>query len=124
MPVAPPASAAALVHSSRGRLSPRSAQPAVTNAAAMSTLTYLVTATSVTSPAEREPLAADQVLTIAQEDAIQACRDLSGYRVCLALEEDGWHIDYELKDPKLKGGGPHYVVDAFNGVIVTKRYEQ
>jgi|GEM_PF-5143872 len=25
----------------------------------------------------------------------------------LVLEEDGWHVDYELKDPRLKGGGPH-----------------
>src|SRR5436305_90002 len=40
------------------------------------------------------------------------------------LEEDGWHVDYELKDPRLKGGGPHYVIDRFNGAILSKRYEQ
>ncbi len=69
-------------------------------------------------------LAADQALTIAQADAVKAYRDLSGYRIRLALEEDGWHVDYELKDPKLKGGGPHYVIDSFTGAIVSKRYEQ
>ena len=69
-------------------------------------------------------LAGDQVLAIVQIDAATVYRDLSCYRICLTLEEDGWHVDYELKDPKLKGGGPHYVLDPFTGAIVTKRYEQ
>ena len=51
-------------------------------------------------------LAGDQALAIAQADAAKAYRDLSCYRICLSLEEDGWHVDYELKDLKLKGGGP------------------
>lgn len=66
----------------------------------------------------------DQALAIAQADAIKAYRDLSRYRIQLVLEEDGWHVDYELKDPRLKGGGPHYVLDALTGAIVSKRYEQ
>jgi hypothetical protein len=49
---------------------------------------------------------------------------LSPYRIQLVLEDDGWHIDYELKNPKLKGGGPHYIIDAHTGAIVSKRYEQ
>jgi hypothetical protein len=69
-------------------------------------------------------LAADQALAIAQADALQAYGDLSSYRIGLKLEEDGWHIDYEVNDPKLKGGGPHYVIDRFSGAIVSKRYEQ
>ncbi len=75
----------------------------------------------------REPsaqaLTCDQALRIAQEDAVRAERDLSFYCICLALEEDGWHIDYELQDPKLKGGGPHYVIDPFTRAIISKRYE-
>jgi hypothetical protein len=74
--------------------------------------------------AEIPKLAADQALSIAQTDAAKAYRDLSGYRIRLALEADGWHIDYELKDPRLKGGGPHYVIDPLTGAIVSKRYEQ
>lgn len=70
------------------------------------------------------PLSVDQVLRIAQTDAAQAYRDLSGYRIRLALEQDGWHIDYELKDSSLKGGGPHYVIDSGTGAIISKRYEQ
>jgi len=58
---------------------------------------------------------ADQALSIAQADALQAYGDLSPYRIQLALESDGWHVDYELKDAKLKGGGPHYVIDASAG---------
>jgi hypothetical protein len=69
-------------------------------------------------------LAADQVLAIAQADALRAYRDLSAYRIGLVLEEDGWHVDYQLKDPGRKGGGPHYVIDAHTGLIVAKRYEQ
>lgn len=70
------------------------------------------------------PIAGDRALAVAQADAAAAYRDLSGYRIQLALEADGWHVDYELKDPRLKGGGPHYVIDARTGAILSKRYEQ
>lgn len=66
----------------------------------------------------------DQALAIAQADALKAYRDLSEYRIQLVLEADGWHVDYELKDPRRKGGGPHYVIDSGTGAIVAKRYEQ
>ena len=69
-------------------------------------------------------LAGDQALAIAQADAARVYRDLSPYRIQLALEDDGWHVDYELKNPKLKGGGPHYLIDAHTGDIISKRYEQ
>jgi hypothetical protein len=69
-------------------------------------------------------IAGDRALAIAQADAERAYRDLSPFRIQLALENDGWHVDYEVKDPRLKGGGPHYIVDALSGVIVSKRYEQ
>lgn len=69
-------------------------------------------------------LSAERALGIAQADAAQAYRDLSLYRIRLELDSDGWHIDYELKDPHLKGGGPHYIIDRFTGAILTRRYEQ
>ena len=56
--------------------------------------------------------------------ALIAYRDLSPYRVQLVLEADGWHVDYDLKNPGWVGGGPHYVIDALTGTIVSKRYEQ
>jgi hypothetical protein len=69
-------------------------------------------------------LGGDQALTIAQTDAIKVYKDLSPYHIQLVLEQDGWHVDYEVKDPRLKGGGPHYVIDAITGTIVSKRYDQ
>ena len=69
-------------------------------------------------------IASDQALAIAQTDADKIYRDLTIYRIQLVLEADGWHVDYELKDPKLVGGGPHYIIDAVAGSIVAKRYEQ
>jgi uncharacterized membrane protein YkoI len=73
---------------------------------------------------ESPQVTADQALRMAQADAAGANRDLSIYRIRLALERDGWHVDYELKKPRLKGGAPHYVIDADTGVIVSSRYEQ
>ena len=69
-------------------------------------------------------LAGDQALAIAQADALKAYRDLSEYRIQLVLEDDGWHIDYELLDATRDGGGPHYLIDARSGMIPAKRYEQ
>jgi hypothetical protein len=69
-------------------------------------------------------IAGDKALAIAQADATGAYRDLSPFRIQLVLEDDGWHVDYELNDPRLKGGGPHYIIDAHTGGILSKRYEQ
>jgi hypothetical protein len=69
-------------------------------------------------------ITSDQVLRIARLDAEQAYRDLSPYRISLAMEADGWHVDYELKNPKLNGGGPHYLIDPLTGEILSKKYEQ
>jgi hypothetical protein len=76
---------------------------------------------------EQQPgpvVSADQALTVAHADAQKAYRDLTNYRIRIALEEDGWHIDYDLKNPTWKGGGPHYVIDAASGAIRSKRYDQ
>jgi len=69
-------------------------------------------------------ISCDQALRIARTDAESAYRDLSMYRIAISLEENGWLVDYEPKDPELQGGGPHYVIDARTGAILSKRYEQ
>jgi hypothetical protein len=66
----------------------------------------------------------DRALAAAHADAMKIYRDLSPYRIHLSLEEDGWHVDYELRSEKLKGGGPHYVIDPRDGEIINKRYQQ
>ena len=69
-------------------------------------------------------ISCDQALRIARTDAESAYRDLSIYRIAISLEENGWLVDYELKEPELQGGGPHYVIDPRTGAILSKRYEQ
>jgi uncharacterized membrane protein YkoI len=66
----------------------------------------------------------EEALAIARKDTEKAYRDLSGFRIIIERRTDGWYIDYELTDIYLHGGGPHYVIDAITGAIVSKRYEQ
>jgi hypothetical protein len=63
---------------------------------------------------------ADEALKVARLDAEKAYRDLSPYRIAISLESDGWHVEYWLKDPRMQGGGPHYVIDATTGAFVSK----
>jgi hypothetical protein len=83
---------------------------------------------SMTTAVSQEPskprISSDQALKAARLDAERAYRDLSQYRVTIVIEDDGWHIDYELKNPDAQGGGPHYIVDSATGVIVSKQYAQ
>jgi hypothetical protein len=69
-------------------------------------------------------IASDEALRIAREDAQRVYGDLSPYRISLLLCDDGWHVDYEPAQRGVKGGGPHYVIDAASGEICSKRYEQ
>jgi hypothetical protein len=76
------------------------------------------------SPSIGRPLSSDEVLRVARLDAERAYRDLTPYRISMVLERDGWHVDYQLKDSSLNGGGPHYVIHPGSGVILNKKYEQ
>ena len=69
-------------------------------------------------------LEASEVLAIAEADASSVYGNLLNFRITRALNSDGSHVDYNLRDPYLKGGGPHYVIDPSTGEIVDKRYEQ
>jgi hypothetical protein len=75
-------------------------------------------------PTKQPPITSDEALRIARLDGEKAYRDLSGYRITFVLERDGWHVDYELKNPNLNGGGPHFVIDPTDGRILWKTYEQ
>jgi hypothetical protein len=75
-------------------------------------------------PRSNQGVSCDQALQTARLDAEKAYRDLSPFRIQIVLEQDGWHIDYELRNPRLRGGGPHYVIDARTGTILSKRYDQ
>lgn len=72
----------------------------------------------------KKQLTGNEALRIARLDAEKAYRDLSAYCVRVELGDDGWHVDYELKNRQSQGGGPHYVIDVQTGAIRSKRYEQ
>ena len=72
-------------------------------------------------------LSCDRILAIAHADAVQAYRDpLTRYRIELHLEPNGWVVEYHFRgDGRFHtGGGPHYVIDATTGEIISKKYYQ
>lgn len=67
-----------------------------------------------------------QAITVAEADALPM---YGTYLQTLVLEaslrDDGWHLKYSPKrDGYRTGGGPHYVIDATTGVILSKTYYQ
>lgn len=74
---------------------------------------------------ERVPAVTSQrAFIIAMADAERAYRRTEHFKIEIKLEDDGWHIDFEIKDPFSCGGGPHYIIDATTGTITWKRYDQ
>lgn len=65
-----------------------------------------------------------QAITIAEADGIQAYGSLEKFTLEVALQDDGWHVDYWLRKPRHAGGGPHYIIDAATGEIAFKKYTQ
>lgn len=80
-------------------------------------------AAPVTTPAP-PAVSSHRALALAEADALTAYRDLSPYRIELWLDADGWHVEYRIKMRRVAGGGPHYVIDATTGEIVSKIYYQ
>ena len=78
--------------------------------------------TVVESP--RTSISSARALKTADADAVGAYGDLTLYEIRINLEADGWHIGYHLRDKRRHGGGPHYIIDATTGEILTKRYNQ
>ena len=83
----------------------------------------MTTATPVSVPIS-PAITPEKALESARLDAEKAYRDLSRFRIQITPEPDGWHVEYWLKDNNLNGGGPHYVIDAMTGAILSKKYYQ
>ena len=66
----------------------------------------------------------DEALEIARQDASSAYADLTIYAVKITSQDGNWRDDYEITDPNLQGGGPHYVISGATGEIASRRYEQ
>jgi len=66
----------------------------------------------------------EAALKIAKEDAQTAYRDLSIYDVEVRYIAGNWQVDYNLSNPQMLGGGPHYIICGKTGSILKRRYEQ
>lgn len=66
----------------------------------------------------------EEALKIAKENAQRIYRDLSIYKIKAELKDEKWYVDYVISDPQMVGGGPHYVISAKTGEIISYRYEQ
>ena len=69
-------------------------------------------------------LTSDEVLRIANNDAALVYGDLANFKISIRMSLDGWHVEYDLVDPDMQGGGRHYVIDRNDGKIVSKKYDQ
>jgi hypothetical protein len=65
-----------------------------------------------------------QALDVAHRDASRINREPNKFQITVVLADDGWHIDFYLKDPDLCGGGPHYIINAETGSITWKRNDR
>ncbi len=68
-----------------------------------------------------------EALAISNADGLLAYEQLHHYGIEIFLEKDGWHVNYEIKQrngSRVAGGGPHYVIDADTGEILSKKYYQ
>jgi hypothetical protein len=83
-----------------------------------------VTTSSTTLGVAPARLSSDEAHRIALRDAERVYRDLHLYRIEIRLDQDGWHVDFEFNDETAHSGGPHYIIDAADGRIIQKRYEQ
>jgi hypothetical protein len=73
----------------------------------------------------RPTVSRQQAIAIAEADAAPVYGDdLLHLTLEVSLQDDGWHVDYELRKPRWAGGGPHYVIDATTGAILSKKYQQ
>src|SRR5262245_39215041 len=66
----------------------------------------------------------EAALGIPEEDARRAYRDLSIYDVAIESDGPNWRVDYNLKNPHMEGGGPHYLISGVDGRILDRKYEQ
>jgi hypothetical protein len=66
----------------------------------------------------------NEALAAAREDAVRVYGSLEPYREVVEFRDGSWFVDYELLNPSVQGGGPHYVIDAETGEITHRRYEQ
>lgn len=73
---------------------------------------------------QQRPLTSDEILRIANEDAIRMYGDISQSRILICRQADGWRVEFEIDNPDVQGGGPLYLIDGKDGTILSKKYCQ
>lgn len=73
---------------------------------------------------EKTLIGRKEALKIARENAERMYRDLSIYKIEAELKDGKWYVDYNILNTQMVGGGPHYVISAETGEIISFRYEQ
>ncbi len=66
----------------------------------------------------------NRAIEISKKDATLVYGDLSVYEIQAHLEKDRWIVEYLLKDKNSVGGGPHYVISATDGKIISFKFYQ
>uniref|UniRef100_UPI0040578729 hypothetical protein n=1 Tax=Candidatus Electrothrix sp. TaxID=2170559 RepID=UPI0040578729 len=66
----------------------------------------------------------EEALRVAHKDAKMIYKDFSIYDIKAELKDGKWYVDYEINVKNMLGGGPHYVISAETGKILSYRYEQ
>jgi hypothetical protein len=73
----------------------------------------------------RPTISRQEAIAIAEADAVPVYGDdLLHLTLEVVLGDDGWHVEYHMRKPRWAGGGPHYVIDATTGAILSKKYYQ
>ncbi|MCB0397538.1 MAG: hypothetical protein KDD36_12850 [Flavobacteriales bacterium] len=77
-----------------------------------------------TMTTDQDSITREEAMALARQWASQVYHDLTPYEIETTLKDGNWHVDYELKDPGMVGGGPHFVISASTGELISSRFEQ
>lgn len=79
---------------------------------------------AVNTQHEQRRVTADIARDIAMRDAARDYPSLDEFNVSVSEDERGWRVKFNLKNPRLNGGGPEYLIDRGTGEITDKRIYQ
>ncbi len=75
---------------------------------------------------DEQPITREQAIAIAEADAVTVYDDLARFRLEVRYKNERWFVNYRFVPQKRfqTGGGPSYVINAFDGTIIWKLYGQ
>ena len=75
---------------------------------------------------DEHPITREQALAIAEADAAAVYDDLGRFRLEVSYKNERWFVNYRFvpRQRYRTGGGPSYVINAFDGTIIWKLYGQ